>query len=195
MKEVTPPMKAILVAAALLAASTLAYGGPQEELTRILTEASGSSNPSVSFLESIGSLGNADLNASQVAAAVEAAPVHPALRPVLDRVSRIRISGSTVRFDFTQAFAINLAGQGYAHFRRSVSFELDGRTLRNFNGFKLSQSLNGLKATPRSIRFGTHDGVPTATVSIPIVGTRRIPLVQKSAELETPGLTGGIRFG
>jgi len=188
-------MKSLLLTAALLAASTLAYAGPQEDLTRILTEASGSSNPSVSFLESIGSLGNADLSASQVAAAVQAAPVHPALRPVLDRVSRIRISGSTVRFDFSQAFAVNLAGQGYAHFKRSVSFELDGRTLRSFRGFKLSQSLNGLKATPRSIRFGNHGGVPSAWVSLPIVGTRRIPLVQQSAELETPGLTGGLRFG
>ncbi|MCA8920758.1 MAG: hypothetical protein KDD82_03050 [Planctomycetes bacterium] len=147
----------------------------------------------MSFLEGIGKLGDADLNAAQVAAAVEAGAVSPALRPILDRVQRIRLSGDTVRFDFSSAFALNLGGRGYAHFDRQVSFQIDGRTLKRFRGFKLSQTAKGMKLAPRSIRFGSEGGVPIATVNMGIAGTHKISLAPQHAEAQ--GLTSRLRFG
>ncbi|MEZ6189402.1 MAG: hypothetical protein R3F62_30920 [Planctomycetota bacterium] len=178
------------LAGALLALSAAAHATPEQDLARVLRRASGSSNPSVSFLEGIGALGDVDLNAAQIRAAVASAPIHPALRPIVDRMQGLQIRGGRVSFSFREAFALNLNNRAYAHFGRTAGFQLSGRSLTQFRGFKLSQTPKGLKVAPSEIRFGEHAGVPSAWITVPLLGTHRVPLVEQSA-----GLSERVRIG
>ncbi|MCA8920759.1 MAG: hypothetical protein KDD82_03055 [Planctomycetes bacterium] len=165
----------LLCTAALLALTLPAHAGPQEQLTDLLVNATTSSNPSVSFLKGLGKIGDAQVSAKQVRAAIAAAEakglqVHPTLKSLLGNVSALRISGGRdVRIRMAKKTSIDLAGRGWAHLKEEVRFRVSpkGDKLDNFSGFKLSKTKNGMSVGPNSIVFSTRaDGVPIATVDL-----------------------------
>ncbi|MEZ6189403.1 MAG: hypothetical protein R3F62_30925 [Planctomycetota bacterium] len=194
----------LFCAAAILAVVGSATAGPEDQLTNLLISASQSSNPSVSFLQGLGGIGDAQLNAGQVSNAIGRAEaqglkVHPALRTMLSNVSAMQIrGGSRVRIRMNKnKTSVDLAGRGWAHLGREVSFRIrdNGRRLDDFDGFRLSETKNGMSITPKSIVFGKKNGTPIATIDLGFfVGKREIELKPgtKSAELEHDGLLQAI---
>jgi hypothetical protein len=107
-----------------------AYAGPTEELAKVLREAATSSNPTLSFLQGVGTIGDAELNREQVERALALAnlPQNGALHDVLGPTQRIRKKGDRISMERSEVTTLEFLDNGQVagrvRLKKTVSLRL-----------------------------------------------------------------------